>query len=91
MPEMAPESCITVRTKVSNAELVPSETVTVMVAVPQLPAAGMTFRVRLASLPPRTRLAGLFGTRVVLLEVAVTVREPGAVSTSPTVKLKLPV
>ena len=62
----------------------PSVTVSVMVAFPYCPAAGVTVTVRLAPLPPRAML--LTGTRLVLEEAAATVRLAAAVSTSPTVK-----
>ncbi len=49
-------------------------------------AAGVTVTVRFAPLPPSTMFA--LGTSDVLLEVAVTVKLPAAVSTSPTVKAR---
>ena len=55
---------------------VPSETVTVMVAVPNWLAAGVSSRVRLAPLPPTTRLA--LGMRDGLSELAVTTKEAAA-------------
>ena len=79
----------TVSTKVSAAVSAPSLTVTVIVAVPVLPAAGVTVRVRFAPLPPKRMLAS--GTRVWLLLLPVTVSDPAAVSMSPTVKVIAPV
>ena len=67
----------TVRTKVSLVLNEPSLTVTVIVAVPLWPLAGVTVTVRLAPLPPKTMLA--FGTRVVLLLLPLTFKEPAAV------------
>ncbi len=64
----------------------PSATCKVMVAVPDPLAAGVTVTVRFAPLPPSTMFA--LGTSDVLLEVAVTVKLPAAVSTSPTVKAR---
>ena len=57
-------TAFTVSRKVSFAVSDPSETVTVIVAVPLWPAAGVTVRVREAPEPPSTRPDG--GTRVVL-------------------------
>ena len=68
---------------------VPSSTLTVIVVVPFAFGAGVIVTVRLAPLPPKTMLP--FGTSVVLLEVPLTMSEPGAVSTSPTVKPIAPV
>jgi hypothetical protein len=51
---------------------VPSETVTVMVAVPVLPEAAVAVRVRLAPDPPKMTLDA--GTSVLLLEVALSFR-----------------
>ena len=78
-----------VSTKVSLADREPSRTVTVIVAVPLWPAAGVTVTVRLASLPPNTMLAS--GTRVVFDEPPSRVRLASAVSTSPTVMARAPV
>ena len=75
---------VTVRTKVAFVVTVPSLTATVMVAVPDWFAAGVAVSVRLAPLPPRTRLP--FGTRAGFDDVALTVRLPTSVSASPTVK-----
>ena len=67
---------LTVSTKVSLVVLVPSFTLTVIVVVPFAFGAGVIVTVRLAPLPPNTMLA--FGTSVVLLEVPLTVSEPGS-------------
>ena len=80
---------VTVNRKVSLVVPVPSLTVTVMVVVPFLLEAGVMLIVRFAALPPRLMFA--FGTRVVFVDVAVTVNEAAVVSTSPTVKEILPV
>src|SRR6266545_4749724 len=85
-----PAGCaLTVSTKVSFALNCPSLTLTVIVAVPDWLAAGVTVTVRLAPLPPKTMLP--LGTNKVLPELPLTVRLPAAVSTSPTVKLNGPV
>src|SRR2546428_5468675 len=76
---------LTVSVNGSLAVRLPSLTVTVITALPLWPAAGVTVTVRLAPLPPKTMFA--LGTRVVFPELPLTVRLPGAVSTSPTVKL----
>src|SRR5687768_16208072 len=60
-------TALTVKTKVSLLLAVPSLTVTVMVAVPDRLAAGVTVMVRLAPEPPKTMLA--VGTSVVLDEI----------------------
>ena len=73
----------TVRTKAVLAVVAPSVTLTVIVEVPDCPVAGVIESVRLAPEPPTVMFA--FGTTVVLLDVAVTVSEPTAVSASPTV------
>ena len=70
-------------TKVFEVVIVPSLTFTVIVAVPLALAAGVTVSVRSALLPPSTSPAWV--TNAALLLVAVTLREPAAVSTSPTV------
>jgi hypothetical protein len=67
----------TVITKVSLVLSEPSLTVTVMVAVPLWPLAGVNVTVRFAPLPPKTMLA--FGTNVVLLLLALSVSEDAAV------------
>src|SRR5262245_13174226 len=59
-----------------------------MVAVPVWPPAGVTVRVRLAPLPPKTRFA--FGTSVGLDELRRTARRAAAVARSPTVKASGP-
>ncbi len=74
----------TVNTNVSVAVNVPSLTVTVIVADPDKFAAGVTVTVRLAPEPPNTMFA--FGTKVVSLELPLTVNEVVAVSKSPMVK-----
>src|SRR3954466_3413281 len=58
----------------------PSLTVTVMVAVPVWPLAGVTVTVRLAPLPPKIILA--LGTSVVLDELPARVRLASGVSAS---------
>jgi hypothetical protein len=75
--------------KVSLLLAAPSLTLTVIVAVPDRFAAGVTATVLLTPEPPRVMLE--FGTSVVLDELPLSVRLPGAVSTSPTVKAMLPV
>ena len=75
----------TVSTKlVAAVRLSPFFTVSVIVAVPVLDAAGVTVIVREAPDPPKTILA--VGTSVVLLEAPVTVNEAAGVTLSPTVK-----
>ena len=56
----------------------PSETVTVMAAVPLWPGSGVRMTVRLVPLPPKTMLAP--GISAVLPDVPETVREAAAVS-----------
>ncbi len=73
----------------SLAVATPSDTVTVMVDVPDWFAAGVTVTVRFAPEPPSTTFAT--GTSVAFYEVRVTVSELAAVSTSPTVKTSAPV
>ena len=75
--------------KVVGVLFSPSETFSVIVTVPLWLAAGMTFTVLPPPDPPNTILAS--GTMVVLLEDAVTVNEPAAVSGSLTVNAMLPV
>ncbi len=80
-------TAVTVSTKVSEVQAPPvaaSQTVRVMVVVPDWSRAGVMVTVRLAPLPPKTMLA--LGTSVVLDELPVTSRSAAAVSTSPTVK-----
>jgi hypothetical protein len=78
-------TAFTVNLNVSVAVFDPSLTVTVIVTARFWFAAGVTVTVRLAPLPPKTMLP--FGTRVVLLDVPVSVKFPTGVSASPTVKL----
>jgi len=61
-----------------------SETVTVIIAVPNWFASGVTFTMRLVPLPPRTMLAG--GITPGLEEPALTARLEAGVSVSATVK-----
>ncbi len=68
---------------------VPSLTVIVTVALPLRLAPGLIVTVLLAPLPPNEMLA--MGISDVLLEVAVSVRLPAAVSASPTVNGMAPV
>ena len=74
---------LTVSEKLLVAVNEPSLTVTVIIAVPVCPVAGVTLTVRLAPLPPNTMFA--LGTSVVLEELPLTVKLPDAVSASPTV------
>ena len=74
----------TVSRKVSLRVLEPSLTVTVIVDVPDWPAAGVSVRVRDAPLPPKVIFA--FGTSVGLDEEPDSVRLAAGVSRSPTVK-----
>jgi hypothetical protein len=76
-------TALTVKTNVSEAVNVPSLTVTVIVAEPFKFATGVIVTVRLAPVPPNTMFA--FGTNVVSLDEPLTVKEPAAVSKSPTV------
>ena len=76
-------AALTVKIKLVEASSVPSLTVISMVLVPLWPSAGVMVTVLSAPLPPKEILAT--GTNVVLLEVALRVRSPGAVSASPTV------
>jgi hypothetical protein len=78
-----------VRTKVSLVLNEPSLTVTVIVAVPLSLLAGVTVTVRFAPLPPKTILE--FGTKVVLLLLPLTLKEPAVVWASPIVKAIAPV
>ena len=80
---------LTVRRKLELAVALPSFTVTVIVAVPVCPVAGVTVTVRFAPEPPKTILA--LGTRVEFDEDPLSVRFPVAVSASPTVKPMGPV
>src|SRR5690242_17664090 len=72
MAEIVGGVFVTVTKKVSLALFTPSLTVTVMVAVPVWPDAGVTVTVRFASAPPKTIFA--VGTSVVLSEALVRVR-----------------
>src|SRR5262249_40881940 len=74
----------TVRRKPVLALREPSLTVTVTVAVPVWPAAGVSVTVRLAPLPPKAMFAP--GSSVWFDELPETVRLPAGVSASPTVK-----
>ena len=76
-------TAVTVRRNESVALDVPSLTVTVIVAVPVWPLAGVIVTVRLLALPPKTIFA--FGTSVVLEDPPVTTRLEAGVSASPTV------
>ena len=80
---------MTVNTNVSDDVNEPSETVTVIVVVPDWFKAGLTVTVRLAPEPPNTIFAS--GTRALFDEEPVTTRLAAAVSTSPTVKPIAPV
>lgn len=62
----------------------PFVTVSVMVAVPLCPTAGVNVTVREAPAPPKTRFA--FGSTVVLLDDPVTINDATGVTLSPTVK-----
>src|SRR5438876_955846 len=72
----------TTSTNVVLAVRLPSLTVTVIVAEPDCPAAGVTTTVRFPPLPPKTTVA--FGASVVFDELPDNVRLPTGVSTSPT-------
>ena len=76
-------AAFTVRTKSMDALSVPSLTVTVIVAVPLKPGAGVITMARSAPLPLMTMLA--LGTSVVFEEVPETVKSPGRDSASPIV------
>ena len=91
MGEMQPRvfGPVTVSTHGSLVVRDPSLTVTVIVAVPDWLAAGVTVTVRDEPLPPRMMLPS--GTSAGLDEVAVTTRLAAAVSRSPTVKAIAPV
>ncbi len=71
---------VTVNVKATCALAVPSETVRVMVATPFLSGAGVIRTVRVLLLPKGIIFAS--GTRVLLLELAVTVSALAAVSAS---------
>src|SRR5256884_9915091 len=72
---------LTVSTNVPLALFSPSLTVTVIVAVPVCPAAGVTVTVRLDPLPPKTIL--FVGASVGLDDPLLNVRLPTGVSASP--------
>src|SRR5439155_26138249 len=80
---------LTVRVKLVLALREPSLTVSVIVAVPTWPLAGVTVTVRFPPLPPNTMFA--LGTSVGLEELAETVRLPAGVWASLTVKASGPV
>src|SRR5437867_6410239 len=80
---------LTVRVKLVLALRVPSLTVSVIVAVPTWPLAGVTVTVRFPPLPPNTMFA--LGTSVGLEELADTVRLVSGVRASLTVKASGPV
>jgi hypothetical protein len=82
-------TAVTPNVKVVLVLTAPSLTLTVIVALPFWFAAGVTVTVRFAPLPPNTIFP--FGTSVVLLLEAVTVREDTGVSWSPTVNATAPV
>ena len=88
---LAPSKLVycTVSTNVSLVLTVPSLTVTVMVAVPDWPAAGVTVTVRLAPFPPNTML--FVGTKVRFEDALLRLRLFDDVSKSPIVKLIAPV
>ena len=71
---------VTVNVKATCALAVPSVTVRVMVATPLLSGAGVIRTVRVLLLPKKIIFAS--GTRVLLLELAVTVSALAAVSAS---------
>src|SRR5262245_66310375 len=80
---------LTVSTNGSLAERAPSLTVTVIVAVPDWPAAGVTVTVRLAPLPPKRMLRK--GTSVGLDDPPLSIRVPAGVWAPPTVNVSGPV
>jgi hypothetical protein len=82
-------TAVTVKGNVMEVLSCPSLTTTVICATPVWFAAGVSVTVRVAPLPPNTRLAG--GTRVGFDDVPLTVKLPAAVSASPTVKASAPV
>src|SRR6266487_6194146 len=83
------DSALTVRRKLLLARNCPSLTLTVIVALPVWPVAGVTVTVRVVPLPPNTMLFS--GTSVGLDELPLNVKLPAAVSTSPIVKFNGPV
>src|SRR5262249_47213323 len=80
---------LTVSWKIEVVASRPSLTVTLMMLVPNWPAAGVTVTVRFAPLPPNAMPA--FGTSVVFDELPLTVRLAAGVSASPTVNAIAPV
>src|SRR5438552_764626 len=80
---------LTVRTKLLLRTFTPSLTLTVINVVPTWLVAGVTVTARLVPLPPKTMLA--LGTNVRLVDVALRVRLPAAVSTSPIMNAMGPV
>ena len=74
---------VTVSTNVSLTAVVPSDTVTVIVALPLWFGAGVIVIVRSGLTPPSVMFAS--GTNAGLSELAVTTSDPSAVSGSPTV------
>src|SRR5258706_11329865 len=76
-------TALTVNTNVSFVLAVPSLTVTVMVAVPNWFAAGVSVTVLFAPLPPKTMLP--LGISVGFEEEPVTIKLAGSVSASPIV------
>src|SRR6266487_1481966 len=77
------DSVLTVRRKLSLADNCPSLTLTVIVALPVWPVAGVTVTVRVAPLPPNAMLFS--GTSVGFDEVPLSVRFFSGVSASFTV------
>src|SRR5229473_3173702 len=73
---------LTVRTNELAAVAEPSLTVSVIIVVPNWFVAGTMVAMRIVPLPSNKTLA--FGTKVVLVELAVTVNRNGGVSTSAT-------
>ena len=83
-------AAVTVSAKLRVAvKLPPSVTVTVIVLVPLALAIGLSVIVRLAPLPPSAMPPA--ATTPTFDDVAVTVSDPAAVSTSPTVNAMAPV
>ena len=78
------------KTKFVEAVSAPSLTVTVIVAVPLSPAAGVMTTLRSAPVPPPKVMLAI-GTNVAFEEVAESVNPLGGVSASPMVKAIAPV
>src|SRR6266550_794755 len=74
------DSVLTVRRKLSLARNCPSLTLTVIVALPVWPVAGVTVTVRVVPLPPNTMLFS--GTSVGFDELPLNVKLPAGVSAS---------